>query len=272
MELKQNPWSLYDFLGYFAPGAIFIYCVMGIFSHAGGLGIDEVLSFEKRQMYLPFVLSAYIAGHMLSFISSVLIEKYSEWTVGYPSKYLLGFKPNPYLIGSKRNKIIRILVALFLLPISFTEYLLNMIFGYRKIYSKQLDNLLIEIIRKKTGKLLAEQTGLTEVPEDSDPSKDDFFRFVYHYTVETAPTHFPKMQNYVALYGFLRTMSLIFVLLFWAVLIHLFMHEYSYLAVILILILTCFINIVLYMAFVKFYKRFTLEAFMALAVTFSTSK
>lgn len=38
-----------------------------------------------------------------------------------------------------------------------------------------------------------------------------------YYAVENAPNHFSKMQNYVALYGFFRTLTPIAVLLFWVI-------------------------------------------------------
>lgn len=38
--LKQNPFSLYDFLGYFTPGAIFLYGCMAAISHSH---LDESL-------------------------------------------------------------------------------------------------------------------------------------------------------------------------------------------------------------------------------------
>jgi hypothetical protein len=34
MDLKQNPFSFYDFLGYFTPGAIFLYAALVVYGHA----------------------------------------------------------------------------------------------------------------------------------------------------------------------------------------------------------------------------------------------
>lgn len=226
MELKQNPFSLYDFLGYLTPGAIFIYGAMVILAHAGALAGDviEALSFEKRQMYVPFVLTSYTVGHLLSFISSVFIEKYTVWIVGYPSKYLLGFKPSKYFSG---NCLIRSIVGLFLLPISLTEYLLNLTVNYRSTYAQSLDILLITIIKVKMHSLFEEKSGLTNPPNDAPMSNTDFFRFAYHFAVETAPNHYPKMQNYLAIYGFLRTMTLISVLFFWGAILHMLVTTIS---------------------------------------------
>lgn len=135
MELKQNPFSFYDFLGYFTPGAIFIYGFMAITSHSGILTLDFTESFSV-QFYVPFVLGSYALGHLLSFISSVLIEKYTIWLIGYPSKYLLGIKAESYL---SHNWFIRLAVLLFLLPVSLFECFLNFTLKYRQTFSKSLD-------------------------------------------------------------------------------------------------------------------------------------
>ncbi|MFZ2538987.1 MAG: hypothetical protein WAX04_08800 [Oscillospiraceae bacterium] len=271
MELKQNPFSLYDFLGYFTPGAIFIYSFMALLAHAGELNGDiiEALSFEKRQLYVPFVLASYTTGHLLSFISSVFIEKYTVWTIGYPSKYLLGFKPDKYF---SINCFVRLIVGLLLTPISLTEFILNLTLKYRATYAHALDDLLIATIKVKMDSLILDKSGLSKYPENTHSSRSDFFRFAYHFAVETAPNHFPKMQNYVAIYGFLRTMTMITVFFFWAALLHVSATSLSYHVLIIIFISLSILSFTFYMSFVKFWRRFTLEAMMAIAVTYEVKE
>ena len=92
MDVKQNPFSIYDFLGYLIPGAVFLYGTLFIFEHIsplndGAFGFNAAnLSFEKPETYVPFVLLAYVVGHFLSFLSSITVERYSIWAHGYPSK------------------------------------------------------------------------------------------------------------------------------------------------------------------------------------------
>ena len=74
MDLKQNPFSLYDFLGYFTPGALFLYGLMAAYAHAQPLitvlgNITATLSFKTPEVYIPFILVAYATGS-LSFLSS----------------------------------------------------------------------------------------------------------------------------------------------------------------------------------------------------------
>ena len=92
--LKQNPFSLYDFLGYFTPGAILLYGCILTLGHTQPDGsvinyVNQYQGLDKTQFYTLFILIAYISGHFLNFLSSITIECYSNWAFGYPSKYLL---------------------------------------------------------------------------------------------------------------------------------------------------------------------------------------
>lgn len=262
MDTKQNPFSLYDFLGYFTPGAIFLYGCMAIFAHSKpSLEIIDFITFDKAEVYIPFVLISYTTGHLISFVSSIFIEKYSEWTIGYPSKYLLGYQVDGYFSG---NKVLRFLVALVLAPISILELFLNIIISYRKTYAKPVDFLLRDIIRAKTNKLLNLHSGLQKPPEGSSAITTNFFLFIYHYVVEKAPNHFPKMQNYVALYGFLRTLTLISVIFFWCLLFHISDGLFSFNESLIYLTSSSLLSLTFYLSFVKFHRRFSLEVLMAL--------
>ncbi len=277
MESKQNPFSLYDFLGYFTPGAIFLYGCILVYAHlesgAGTLNIIlEKLSFDKPQIYIPFSLTAYIIGHILSFLSSVTVEKYSIWSVGYPSKYLLKLPFKGYFdVGTEHPRLrgfLRCLVALILAPITLWDSVIGARFGFRDLYAKPLDEFLREIITFKIIKLASEHGRLKRPPAKGDSTTHDFFRYAYHYAVEHSDNHLPKMQNYVALYGFLRTLTLLSIILFWGFLLHIYLGIFSYMQAILGIVLLSLLSYVLYMAFVKFYRRFSLEALMAMAVTF----
>jgi len=86
MEFKQNPFSLYDFLGYFVPGALFLYGLyfaLALHSRTQAVfsSLSDLVDFSRIELYLPFILSAYLVGHILSFMSSIIVERYSVWKV-----------------------------------------------------------------------------------------------------------------------------------------------------------------------------------------------
>lgn len=158
------------------------------------------------------MLLAYILGHSLSFLSSVIVEKFSIWMHDYPSKYLLNSKHCGYLKNKGKDgeeedldcmpKVIRGLVWLFMLPVAVLDMLLGDLFNARNVYVKGLDDGLSLIIRAKIEALLTDKSGLTEPPEGYHWSKDDFFRFVTHYALVNSEHHITSLINYVALYGF----------------------------------------------------------------------
>jgi hypothetical protein len=270
MEAKQNPFSLYDFLGYFTPGAILLYASLYLaktiwpdtptfHDAAARIGLD------RAEAYLPFVLIAYAIGHISSFVSSVSIERYSLWAMGYPSKYLLGVDHKGYFHSDKHFRlraVVRSAIFLLILPISALDLLLGKILGMRDLYAKPLDQLLITVIRQKVDHLLMTKGGIADLSAHGKAGDLDFFRFAYHYSVENAQHHLPKMQNYVALFGFLRNISLISVLAFWLTLYAVSKSLIPWQALPALAIA----SYLYFMAFVKFYRRFCLEALMATAV------
>jgi len=273
MEVKQNPFSLYDFLGYFTPGAMFLYiCIFlvrtidptapTLHDAATQVGLDEA------EAYLPFVLFAYAVGHVLSFISSITVERYSLWAMGYPSKYLLGVTHKGYFHADEKHRlraVVRSFVFVLVLPISLFDLVLGKLLGMRDLYAKPLDKLLITVIRAKVDKLLTDHGGIADLNAHGKARDVDFFRFAYHFAVENAPQHLPKMQNYVALFGFLRNISLILVLSFWPAAFAVCDGLSPWWS----LVALSGVSYLSFMAFVKFYRRFCLEALMAVSVVVS---
>lgn len=230
------------------------------------------MGLEKADAYIPFILLSYAIGHLLNFISSITIERYSLWAMGFPSKYLLGVEHNGYFHFSNKKflrAVVRSFVFLIILPISLMDLLLGKFLGFRELYAKSLDPLLIKLIRDKVFSLMKSKGGVDNPTSLGTAHNTDFFHYAYHYAVENAPNHLPKMQNYVALYGFLRTLSLLCVLVFWAVAWHAFLSEKSICMLLYGLVIVSVICYLFFMAFVKFYRRFSLEALMAISVVYN---
>jgi len=277
MESKQNPFSFYDFLWYFTPGAIFLYGLAFISPKI--LGMESIAEFlmpikeiDDVGGYVPFILSAYVLGHILSFLSSITVERYSIWSAGYPSKYLLNVHVDPYFTPEqpKRVKITaRVLLIFILFPVVLFDFLIGYGLKFRELY--KLDGLLADLIKLKIQALLSASGVLKKDTPKKNPETDDYFRFVYHYCVEHAANHLPKMQNYVALYGFLRTLTFIAVSGCWLLLYFLFKARIECLTSLYLLSLASLLTYILFMAFTKFYRRFTLEAFMALVAVYPSS-
>jgi len=107
--------------------------------------------------------------------------------------------------------------------------------------------------------------------KESNTDEIDFHRVVMHFVYLHMPQSQRKTDNYIALYGFLRTITLISCLIFDYLLcqqIHtIFTIGYNGVinitAVVVLIVLFLICNI-LFMGFMKFYRRFTLENYMTL--------
>ena len=97
MEYK-NPFSFYDFLGYFIPGALFCYLFVLAFGAKVGdwIGLDFFQGLSLFEQSIAFIIVSYVLGHIVNYLSTITIERYSIWSIGYPSKYIFGILPKGY--------------------------------------------------------------------------------------------------------------------------------------------------------------------------------
>ena len=94
----------------------------------------------------------------------------------------------------------------------------------------------------------------------------DFRRILHHYYYEKFSSHQSKFDNYVALYGFARSLSLVFSLtttLFFALMIFSSKIGISFASIVFGFFLWILSDIY-FMAYMKFSRRYTLEGFMCL--------
>jgi hypothetical protein len=272
--MKPNPFSLYDFLGYLFPGAIFLSGVvvlrrLGQQPNSWSALLTPFSVLGRVEYLIPLLLLAYVLGHILSYLSSVTVERYSVWTLGYPSRYLLGHCPGPFFRPVKARKtraVVRLIVTSFLCPVSALE-LLGGRLGLRRLFAKPLDPLLRHCLKERLNRFVTTQHDLSKVPNPEEGEERDVFRLVYHYALENAPAHVPKMQNYVALYGFARTLSFEAVLFFWLGWGFFAAGRYSLALAASLAALAALGGYTLYLDFVKFYRKFSLEALMAVLTT-----
>lgn len=294
--MRQNPFSLYDFLGYVFPGALALSLIAflissppitGIVGLAMSFGVflreqgsNGTLSILEETVLL--VIISYVLGHIVAYLSSLTIERFAIWVYNYPSSFLLkATPPNHYWdvklsesdhelsrsMKSWKKGVIytwRVVIAFFLFPITICTLILGKCFGVKDFIINKLDHTLIMAIQNNQNHL-AESLGINLEGEE------DFHRILYHYEYEHQNTHVKKLDNYVALYGFLRALTFIFYCLtLWITCKYIVTSfkfgadiNWSLVGLFTLLLLTTY---VLFLAFIKFYRRFTLEGFMCLVI------
>lgn len=297
--MKQNPFSLYDFLGYLIPGSTLIYLFIIITSWEGNsiTTLDSVFTYVSDNNFQDaffFIIVSYALGHLISFISSITIEKYGNWKYGYPSKTVIGYTKKSYWIqkNTQHNAQVpkqivdtevnfckrkfrnsgRAILLILLSPLTIIEYAIGSGFNFSDFYSKGLDDYLMNSIKHNVLSLLNSKgiSSTKEIKED-DLINIDFNRIVHHYAFENSKEHQFRMVNYVALYGFLRNLVLTFVLSFWYYFFTISLQTINFKNTvdwnsIMILITLMLLSFTAFMAYMKFYRRYTLEGLMLIVV------
>ena len=297
----KNPFSIYDFLGYLFPGilamSMIVYFSKGEpdivkFWAAYGLekrGQESGSVFSLESSVILIILS-YVLGHVISYLSSVFVENFTNKVYGYPSRYLLEEDDYTYkdlwkrffITGSQSgNKcmmwikkgfryLLKFGVFIFLLPITLPVYTFGYLLDINHFITRPLDSSLRMIIKDKI-------KNLYDHLHIRDGEKvEDFHRIVMHYVYINVSNCQPKVNNYIALYGFMRCMAFL-LCLFFDVLLCKAIYSVDMLAeidweIIVTLIVVFMVAYILFLAFVKFYRRNTLEDFMTLVVDDNLSK
>lgn len=280
--MDKNPFSLYDFMGYFFPGAFALILIYFFVEHkieiqnVSSLYADVADMFKFRnseddknftiEICFVFIVVSYIVGHFAAYLSSLTVEHFSKWLYGYPSTFLLyDVAPGHYWnINTAQPPAIfatkllwRVLTALFLLPLSLGSIILSKVLGLKHFFIKKLDPYLIRNIQNSYY-LLMKKKGLKGRMNEHV----DYHRVIYHYVYEYQKQHTVKLDNYVALYGFLRSITFIFncVSLYFTYL----WYDNPCKDLFSLCLISYLVTYIFFMSFIKFYRRFTLESFMCL--------
>lgn len=279
MPSKQNPFSLYDFLGYLIPGALLIYIALGL----NGLlyrspPLSDFFDFLKSTKGLiPLIVLSYLSGHIVGIISSYTIEKAYIDRFGYPSRQILISTKNPDKASKLKNlkESPLIFLSTYLAEKIIRIAIQNNIFK-AKTLEKEIDNI-------TTKKIKDYFTKKHKCDDINALMETEYFHHIYHYCVENSPAHLSKIQNYVALYGLFRNTSFVALLTAWAFIVasikNLAISIYTYQTIpdfsltYLLLGGTAFICFsILYLGFSKFYRRYTSEVLFSFCITYQYEK
>ncbi len=304
--MNDHPFSLYDFLGYLFPGFIFLLFLsvaisfFGEIWYVGGIcslstigdilvGVIKDSRLSQLQMTVITVVFSYVSGHIIAYLSCLTVEKFAYWEFSYPSNFLLreqtvnsnimerwktfwgssvkGIKnatDNNRKSERRAFRIRYIFVFLFVLPISLFFVLGGVPLRVTHFITRKLDDKISKAVSDKIRNLRKKLD-----IKDADDKPEDIHRVVMHYVYHNIPGCQRKADNYIALYGFLRSMTLIACMVTDYLLILLIVSIFNegsldLKGIIVVLFVCPTICILLFLAFMKFYRRFTLENYMNL--------
>ena len=235
--------------------------------------------FSYIVVLIILIIVAYIAGHIVSYLSSITIKKFAIWCYRNPSQYLLAgnntivkgcyFVNDTYSVLSNEDfctfKILyRILMAIFLIPITLYTFIVNCL-GFYKYFIRPLDDIYIKTFNNK--KEILEKKLFIVKESDSENRDYDFRSLIKYYEYNKQTVYRDKLNYFLASYGFLRSISFVFIILFWSCFYLYFFAGWRcefICSEILVFVLIPFISYVCFVAYLKFYRRYTVEVFMLL--------
>lgn len=103
----------------------------------------------------------------------------------------------------------------------------------------------------------------TLLGHEQTESDVDYSRLIYHYYARKSSLFLSKVDNYVALYGFLRSSCLAFNSLTIIILV-ISLLQSNFLQNAIFIVILAFVSFLLFLVFMKFYRRYSLEIFMFL--------
>lgn len=284
-------------MGYLFPGLFVLYVIYYFHSldwdfyqiaNINNLGkainrTGDKFNFEKSVL---IIIIAYVIGHLISYTSSLTVEILSNRFFGYPSKYLLQEDRPKYselwknyfkIRIESSSKIWKILkkaisyiaygfIFLLLFPVSVIIISLGYLLDINQFIVRPLDKYLINSIKIRQQEL-AKRIGL-KLPDVGQEC--DYHRIIMHYVYLNIPACQHKVDNYIALYGFLRCMTFIFCVLFdvffFFGIYTIFEYNANKISIPLLggILSLLALSYISFLAFVKFYRRQTLENFMSM--------
>lgn len=294
--MNKNPFSIYDFMGYLFPGMMCYIIIAYCFRM--GLDMGEISNFDNlrnlvKESQMEFnleksvaiIVIAYILGHIMSYLSSVTIELYARKVFGYPSEYLLErgqsknwFEMLKAFFASEAHSsnriwawiktalrfVMKVFIAMLLFPITFSTFTFAYFFDINGWIVRPLDDYLKNTLKVKEFRL-ANKLGINHPDVNQEC---DYHRIVMHYVYLNIPNSQRKTDNYIALYGFLRSISFVFCTTFFAFgtysLTTISFSEPFDKGLLLTLSLFFTLSYICFLGFVKFYRRFTLENYMSM--------
>lgn len=288
--MEKNPFSLFDFMGYFIPGSFALFLIYFL-QNENGLEFYfdrtniESLKAEMSIIFMTFfIILAYTFGHILSFLSTLTIENFTIWMFGYPSKNLLDIQRTEAYFEKKLNNsntvnrvvtcwsyLLRFFLAVFLAPIALSSVTIGKLLDLnRSVYTKKISDPYIELIKSK----ILKHFETLDPNLTLDFAKHDYNRLLIHLSYNINAAHQPKLMNYVALYGFLRVITFIsniLTLFLFLKIIYLLVEgklvidvHNKFSSQFVTLVICTSMTYISYLGYLKFYRRYSQENLMIL--------
>jgi hypothetical protein len=226
-DVKRLPFANYDIVVYLGVGILALPLARDFIVTPLGLGLPPLIvtsdsdfvraAFET--LYLLFV--GYAVGHGIAYVSSYFVERFIHEWLRYPSDVWLSLSnrkgDTPFevfnsSITTTPISLASILTAAFHLPL-WPVYAIVHATGSFGFYTPKLDSSFLPIVRAKVAALQL-PTPITH--------RSRWPKTLEHYVANNSPLGYTRLYNYLVIFGLLRSLAFLLILLTWVRLIGIF--------------------------------------------------
>ena len=226
-DIKRLPFANYDIVVYLGVGILALPLARDFIVAPLGLGLPTVIvptdsAFVRaafEMLYLLFV--GYAVGHGIAYVSSYFVERFLHEWLRYPSDVWLSLSNRP---GAKRFEIFNsninttrlslasIMPAIFHMPLwpIYAAIHASDSFGF---YTPKLDSSFLPPLRDRVA-VLRLPTPVTH--------RSRWPKTLEHYVSNNSPLGYARLYNYLVIFGLLRSLGFLLILLTWLRLVGLF--------------------------------------------------
>lgn len=288
MRVERMPFTVYDIVGYLLPGAIFLFLATYYFDTSlihqffklteENSKQIEIQTFPMIVFFIFYLFFSYVFGHIISFFSSLIIEKIVVVEFGYPSDAILnGIRSNNTKTYQKEagdsSYFLIILLAIIGFPLIIFCKFMKFVKLSDQIYNKKIKWYPYEAFRFAYNSIF---NAFHERLESKDPMLRDkfqeniknndnklWFDMISSYIFQNIESTSIRMNNYLTMYGFLRSSNFVMLIMSWGYAFKYYLdNKFEYIITSLVFLT---LNFLLTCAFMKFYRRYTQEAIYGIA-------
>jgi hypothetical protein len=288
MRVEKLPFTIYNIVGYFLPGAVLLASIVfalfpdllvGLYYVRDGL---KVSTYAWILISILSIVASYALGYCIAIFSSEGIEEVFIDAFGYPSKFLLGkhCSLETECTGNSSEDNASFLRKIFALHYVLNEqppacnWLIKVSHEkarswFGSIFVKSIDDNVINQLDKK----FVERFCMSR----KEISGSGWFSLVENYVMNNNESAFMRMYNYVTMYGFCRNLS---AALYWSAIVLFLGVTISFFSsllnlrwfslswdvairVYLVILTMILLSGVMAANFAKFYRRYSHEAILA---------
>lgn len=236
-DFVRPPFANYDMVVYFGGGLFSLPFIYRYFLHPFGVPLPSFVLNESPQITLEIIralamlVSVYILGHLIAYLSSQLVEKAVDRFLGKISTSIIismrstnasrdaelkkVFVQRVHKIRSDHALFSAVVRAIFHFPnfLHYTGMYLTGIFGY-------LDTR----VPKEAFEIAKAKYAVDVIPNGQVAIATKWFKSLEYYVINNVPEAVPRMYNYLVMAGLFRSLSFIFLWASWFILFYLVCH------------------------------------------------